>query len=60
MRRRGISKEQVERAIRNGKKGKAKRPNSVKFTLRISAKTTIVVITEELERAIWAVTAWRK
>lgn len=44
MRRRGISKEQADRAVHTGKKGKARRPDSVKFALKISKKTTIVVI----------------
>lgn len=60
MKRRGISKEQAERAVRMGKKGKARRPGSAKFALKISSKTTIVVIAEEDENSIWIVTAWRK
>jgi len=60
MRRRGVNKDRVERAIRHGKNGKAERPNSIKFTLKISNKTTIYVIAEEKERAIWVVTAWKK
>lgn len=60
MHRRGVNKDRVERAIRDGKKGKAKRPNSVKFMLKISKKRTIIVIAEEYERFISVVTAWAK
>ena len=60
MKKRGVSREQAERTIRKGAKGKAKRHNSVKFSLKISKKTTIVVIAEEGIGEIWVVTAWRK
>ena len=60
MKRRGINSDQVERAVRKGRKGPAKRPNSDKFELKMSKRKTMVVIAEEDDRSIWVVTAWAK
>lgn len=58
---RGISKEQVTRAIRHpDKQGPAKRADATRFEKKLSPKKRLIVIAEEHVREFWVITAWRK
>lgn len=60
MHRRGITVEQVERAIREPDAIRpAKRPEAKRYDKRLSSRRRVTVIVEEDARAFWVITAWK-
>ncbi|MHC4698695.1 MAG: DUF4258 domain-containing protein [Planctomycetota bacterium] len=60
MRRRGVTTEQVELAIRQPDAARpAKRPGATRFEKRLSARRRVIVIAEEDSRSFWVITAWK-